>query len=171
MKNTLRRLVILVLSLTITVSLFSVVSAAEGEPEAQPYASLHFALTDVYIAPLGGGKIAIEAETVGTGTMDEIGVSSITVWAKNANGTNTLKKTYTRYNTSGMIRTNSSYHFVRLDYAGVAGTQYYVIVAFYAKDSRGGETLRQTSKTITATTGYYSDHDNVCSRICSGMES
>lgn len=151
MKNTLRRLVVLILSLTIAVSLFGAVSAAEDEPEAQPYASLHFAATDVYIAPLGDGKIAIEAEVVGTGTMEEIGISAITVWSKNTNGTGTLKKTYTRYNTSGMIRTNSSGHFVRLDYEGVAGTQYYVIVAFYAKDSRGGETLRQTSKTITAT--------------------
>lgn len=151
MKDALRRLVVLLLISTIAVSLFGTVSAAEEELDAQPYASLHFAATDVSIAPLGNGKIAIEAEAVGTGTMDEIGISSITVWSKNANGTNTLKKTYNRYNTSGMIKANSSGHFVRLDYAGVVGTQYYVIVAFYAKDSRGGETLRQTSKTITAT--------------------
>lgn len=151
MKDALRRLVGLLLIFTIAVSLFGTVSAAEEEPDAQPYASLHFSATGVNITPLGNGKIAIEAEVVGTGTMDEIGISSITVWSKNANGTNTLKKTYTRYNTSGMIEENTFTHYVRQDYSGVAGTQYYVIVAFYAKDSRGGETLRQTSKTITAT--------------------
>lgn len=150
MKGELRRLIVTFLVITIAVSLFGTVSVAENGPEAQPYASLHFTATGVVLTPLGNGVVAIEAEAVGTGTMEEIGMSSISVWAKNSDGTSTLKKTYTRYNTSGMIKTNSSGHYVRLDYNGVPGTQYYAIVAFYAKDSRGGETLRQTSNTVTA---------------------
>lgn len=113
-------------------------------------ASAYFAVTDAVAYAEKNGKILIEADVCATGMMDEIGVKSITIYEKQSDGYYDDVKTYTRYNTSGMISTNNYEHFKSLTYQGTVGKKYYADIAFYAKDSDGNETLSSITNIVTA---------------------
>ena len=113
-------------------------------------ASAYFAVTDAVAYAEENGKILIEADVCATGMMDEIGVKSITIYEKQSDGYYDSVKTYTRDNTSGMIRTNNYDHFKSLTYQGTVGTKYYATIAFYAKNSSGSETLYCDTNVVTA---------------------
>lgn len=113
-------------------------------------ASAYFAVTDAVAYAEENGKILIEADVCATGMMDEIGVKSITIYEKQSDGYYDDVKTYTRYNTSGMISTNNYEHFKSLTYQGTVGKKYYADIAFYAKDSDGNETLSSITNIVTA---------------------
>ena len=113
-------------------------------------ASAYFAVTDAVAYAEENGKILIEADVCATGMMDEIGVKSITIYEKQSDGYYDSVKTYTRDNTSGMIRTNNYEHFKSLTYQGTVGTKYYATIAFYAKNSSGSETLYCDTNVVTA---------------------
>ncbi|MGO5048706.1 hypothetical protein [Dysosmobacter sp. Sow4_B12] len=113
-------------------------------------ASAYFAFTDAVAYAEENGKILIEADVCATGMMDEIGVKSITIYEKQSDGYYDDVKTYTRNNTSGMIRTNNYEHFKSITYQGTIGKKYYAEIAFYAKDSEGNETLYCDTNVVTA---------------------
>ena len=117
---------------------------------ASARASAYFAVTDALAYAEENGKILIEADVCATGMMDEIGVKSITIYEKQSDGYYDDVKTYTRYNTSGMISTNNYEHFKSLTYQGTVGKKYYADIAFYAKDSDGNETLSSITNIVTA---------------------
>lgn len=113
-------------------------------------ASAYFAVTDAVAYAEEDGKILIEADVCATRTMDEVGVKSITIYEKQSDGYYDDVKTYTRYNTSGMIATNNYTHFKSLTYQGTIGKKYYAEIAFYAKNSDGNETLYCDTNVVTA---------------------
>ena len=113
-------------------------------------ASAYFAITHAVAYAVKNGKILIEADVCATGMMDEIGVKSITIYEKQSNGYYDDVKTYTRYNTSGMISTNNYEHFKSITYQGTIGKKYYAEIGFYAKNSSGSETLYYDTNIVTA---------------------
>lgn len=115
-------------------------------------ASDYFAGTDAVAYAEANGKIYIEGECIGTGTMDEIGIKSITIYEKQSDGYYDSVYTYTRYNTSGMIAYNDYSHFKSVTYQGTVGKKYYAEIAFYAEDSDGYEILYHDTNVVTAVT-------------------
>ena len=113
-------------------------------------ASDYFAVTSAVAYAEENGKILIEADVCATETMAEVGVKSITIYEKQSDGYYDDVKTYTRYNTSGMIATNNYTHFKSLTYQGTIGKKYYAEIAFYAKNSDGNETLYCDTNVVTA---------------------
>lgn len=112
--------------------------------------SAYFAVTSAVAYAEENGKILIEADACATDIMDEVGVKSITIYEKQSDGYYDDVKTYTRYNTSGMISTNNYEHFKSLTYQGTIGNKYYARIAFYAKNSDGNETLYSDTNVVTA---------------------
>ena len=144
MKQFPRRLCSLIAALILTTALLVPLACAAVR------ASDYFAYTDAVAYAEENGKILIEADACATDIMDEIGVKSITIYEKQSNGYYDDVKTYTRYNTSGMISTNNYEHFKSITYQGTIGKKYYAEIAFYAKDSEGNETLYSNTNVVTA---------------------
>ena len=117
---------------------------------AAEQASYYFAATDAVAYAEADGKILIEADALATDIMDVIGVESITVYEKQADGYYDDVYTYTRYNTSGMTRTNNVEHFKSVIYQGTVGKKYYARIAFYAENDEGSETLYHNTNVVTA---------------------
>ncbi len=144
MKRFTRRLCGLISALILTAALLVPMACAAVQ------ASAYFAVTDVVAYAEEDGKIYIEADVCATRTMEEVGVKSVTIYEKQSDGYYDEVKTYTRYNTSGMISTNNIHNFKSLTYQGTIGKKYYAEVAFYAKNSEGNETLYHDSNVVTA---------------------
>lgn len=144
MKQFSRRLCSFIAALTLSVALLVPVACAAAR------ASDFFAVTDAVAYAEENGKILIEADVCATETMDEVGVKSITIYEKQSDGYYDDVKTYTRYNTSGMIATNIYEHFKSITYQGTIGKKYYATIAFYAKNSDGSETLYCDTNVVTA---------------------
>ena len=144
MKQFSRRLCSLTAALILTAVLLVPMACAAAR------ASDYFAVTSAVAYAEENGKILIEADVCATGMMDEIGVKSITIYEKQSDGYYDDVKTYTRYNTSGMISTNNYEHFKSLTYQGTVGKKYSADIAFYAKDSDGNETLSSITNIVTA---------------------
>lgn len=144
MKQFSRRLCSLTAALILTAVLLVPMACAAAR------ASDYFAVTSAVAYAEENGKILIEADVCATETMAEVGVKSITIYEKQSDGYYDDVKTYTRYNTSGMIATNNYTHFKSLTYQGTIGKKYYAEIAFYAKNSDGNETLYCDTNVVTA---------------------
>lgn len=117
---------------------------------ATPRASDYFALTEAWATPTGGGSFIVEFDINATDIMKELGAKEITIWEKQDDGSYEEVKTFTRYNTSGLIDTNVAVAYGKVTYQGTAGTKYYATVALYAKNASGSETLYHETRVITA---------------------
>ena len=144
MKQFSRRLCSLTATLILAVVLLVPMACATTRSSA------YFAVTSAVAYAEEDGKILIEADVCATRTMDEVGVKSITIYEKQSDGYYDDVKTYTRYNTSGMIATNNYTHFKSLTYQGTIGKKYYAEIAFYAKNRDGNETLYCDTNVVTA---------------------
>ena len=110
----------------------------------------YFGCTEVWATATGSGKFIVEFDINATHTMTEVGATSIAIWEKESgNSSYTKVKTFTRYNTSGLIENNSAFAYGKLSYTGKAGAKYYAIVTLYAKDSSGSETMHQDTNTVS----------------------
>lgn len=139
-----RRLCSFIAALILTATLLEPMACATAR------ASDYFAVTSAVAYAEENGKILIEADVCATETMSEVGVKSITIYEKQSDGYYDDVKTYTRYNTSGMIAANNYTHFKSLTYQGTIGKKYYAEIAFYAKNSDGNETLYCDTNVVTA---------------------
>lgn len=125
---------------------FSTVTSAYATAKASDY----FAVTEAWATALGRGKVLIEFDMGTTHTMNELGALHIVVKEQQSDGSFKSVKTFSRYNTSGLIDKNSTSAYGRVTYYGTSGKKYYAIVAFYAADDDGSEILQQFTNTITA---------------------
>ena len=139
MKQKFIRLIIFTLTFVI---LLGTVSASAQSQRASDY----FSYTRVVATPLGDGEFAVEFDINATHIMDRLGATEIVIWERQSNGSYEDVKTYT----SGLIDTNTSAAYRRVDYQGTPGVRYYATVALYAKDSSGIETLYSNTSVITA---------------------
>lgn len=113
-------------------------------------ASNYFASTAIIVTPTGSGNLVLEIDVNATRTMQEVGASKIIVYEQQSNGKYAAVKTFTRDNTSSLITKNDAFAYARVSYHGKVGVNYYALAAFYAKNSRGSETLYDNSKVVTA---------------------
>lgn len=134
----------LVMALSLLIGAFPVAQAVEAR------ASDYFWYTDVRATPQGGGKLIVEFDVGSTEIMTELGASKIVIYEQQSNGTYAAVKTFTRYNTSGMIVKDDSCVYNKVSYSGTSGTKYYAVITFYAKNAKGSETKQRTTNTITA---------------------
>lgn len=139
-----KKIVGLILSLSIILSLTIPVLAAS------PRANEYITYTEARITKTGSGSFSVEFDVDATRVMKELGAKEITIYEQQSNGTYEEVKTFTRYNTSGLIDTNVITADGGVTYGGTVGTRYYATVAIYAKDASGSETLYCDTKIITA---------------------
>ena len=136
------RMICIVLALSLV---FAVPVSAESE--AQPWASLFFAVHDCFLIRVDSSTFKICFDVLGTGTMYEIGVSSIEV-DRSADGENwSLMRTYDAEDYPQMLGENTITHdgYITYRYAN-PGYYYRAYITFYARNSRGiGERYRYTA--------------------------
>lgn len=143
-KHKIRKLVSLVMAITILACVLPLANAADTR------ASDYFWRTDATIAPTGNGNIAVDFNVVAAETMKEVGASKIVIYEKQSNGTYKDVKTFTRYNTPNLIESESLGFAMRVSYKGAPGVKYYAVITFYAKNAQGSATRKETTQIITA---------------------
>lgn len=110
----------------------------------------YFAATEVWATATGSGKMIVEFDINATHVMTEVGAAEIIIYEKQSDGSYESVKTFTRYNTSGMIEKNTAGAYGIVHYTGKSRTKYYATLELYAKDANGYEYKYRTTNTITA---------------------
>ena len=109
-------------------------------------ASLFFTKMSTYLEKTSGTTFEVWFEVTATGTMEELGVSTIKVERSSDKSTWTTMKTYSKANYSQMTDDNTVAHADCVTYTGTSGYYYRARVTFYAKNSSGsGEYVLYTS--------------------------
>ena len=142
MKKTTRTLLLMVLIISIMST--SVVMAYAVTPRSNAYISSF----NNEVSAIGDGKIKIEFETRGTGTMDKIGASTIKVYDQNG-WVYSFFMSNPAY-TSQLIGTKSTHYYGSVIYQGVEGNTYHATVTHYAAKGSGSGTEDLTSNSAVA---------------------
>ena len=134
--------------LLILPALFSFGAAAAYIPPDAPDASAYISSYSVSIINGGSGKLKVDFDITGTGTMTKIGASCIKIYK--STGAHIATIWHTDSGRSGMMGSNMPYHSDVETYTVTPGS-YYVVITFYAKNSSGSDAISfQTgNKTIT----------------------
>lgn len=104
------------------------------QPRESPYLSTYGAY--VYLA--GDGLVQVYFNVQGTGTMDELGVLSISLYESKDGSNWTWKKTFTHDSTAGMLSYNDNFHSSHVEYQGIEGRYYKAYVCVWGgKDGKG----------------------------------
>ncbi len=138
-----------VISMLLVLSaLFLVSAAAAYIPPDSPDASAYISSYSVSIINGGSGKLKVDFDITGTGTMTKIGASCITIYKSNGDYVATIW--HTSSGRGGMMGSNTFYHSDVETYTVTPGS-YYVIITFYAKNSSGhdSQSVQTGTKTIT----------------------
>ena len=134
----------LFLAFLMIIALFPTAQAAEAR------ASYYFSRFEDSVTALGNGKIAVEFDVVSTHTMTTLGASTVYIYEKQSDGSYEKVKTYTSATVSNMLQSNTTHAYCCITYQGKAGTKYYAVVNYYAKDASGYENYKCTTNTVTA---------------------
>ena len=137
-KKKIYRIALLILAVSLCLSLFA--------PVAHARASKYILLYGASVVADGNGKVSVWYDITGTGTMDQIGSTSIVIYE---NGSSV--KTFYSSTTPSMMTTNKLYHGGSVTYSGVAGKTYYAIVYFWAGKNGDGDSRSKTTTAIVAT--------------------
>lgn len=103
---------------------------------------------DFYVAGMtagSNGKVTVSYHITGTGTMDQIGAISITIYE---NGT--AVKTYSSSTTVGMMSSNTFIHASTITYSGTVGKSYSAYVTFQAGKNGGWYNRGMDTNSVTA---------------------
>ena len=126
-------------------------SAASSDPiEITPHDSAYFSQRRLSISPGGNGQLQISLFVAAKAIMSEVGATQIVVYEKQANGSYSAVRTYTRYNHSGMIQKNRATAQINIVYPGTPGKYYFVTAACYAKNASGSQTTWMGPSAIKA---------------------
>lgn len=142
MKKTMRTLLLMILIISIMST--SVVMAYAVTPRSNAYVSSF----DNEITAIGDGKVKIEFETWGTGTMDKIGASTIKVYDQDG-WVYSFFMSNSAY-TSQMIGTKTTHFYGSVTYQGVEGNTYHATVTHYAAKDGGSGTENYTTNSVVA---------------------
>lgn len=142
MKKAARTLLVMILIISIMST--SLVMAYAVTPRSNAYV----ASFDNEVTAIGDGKIKIEFETRGTGTMDKIGASTIKVYDQDG-WVYSFFMSNSAY-TSQMIGTKSTHFYGSVIYQGVEGNTYHATVTHYAAKGSGSGTENLTSNSAVA---------------------
>lgn len=142
MNTQFKRILTIVIAITLAFSLFSpiTVSAASSET-VQPYASNYLTSYNTYIYRVGtDGEIHIWFDVMGTGDMDEIGVLSIELYEVSSTGQETWIKTFLHEDHASMLATDDWYHASYVSYQGSTTKNYKAYVCIWAGKNGSGDT-------------------------------
>ena len=131
------RLASLILVVFLTFSLLA--------PVAQARASLYIFSYSATIHTEGNGKVSVWFDITGTGTMEEIGAKTVTIYENNKS-----VFTYSFLADPSMMSYNKAFHCSSVTYSGVAGRSYYAVVSFWAAKQGGGDGRSVTTSSIIA---------------------
>ena len=131
------RLASLVLTLVICLCFFTTVAQARASDYLLAYGAS--------IVADGYGKVSVWYDVTGTGKMDEVGSTVITIYE---NGT--LVKTFQYTTTPSMMAYNTNFHGGSVSYYGVSGRSYYSYVTFWAGKQGDGDNRTKQTSTIVA---------------------
>ena len=137
-KKTILRGATLIFAVLLSVSLLA--------PVAQARASAYIFSYAISVCPDGNGKVSAWFDVSGTGTMEELGTKTITIYE---NGT--AVKSFSYLSTPSMMAYNTAFHYGSVSYDGVKGKSYYAIATFWAAKQGGGDSRTKQSATIVAT--------------------
>lgn len=124
-------------------TLLSIGAFAAYNPPDSPDASAYISSYSVRILNGGNGKLKVDYDVTGTGTMTKIGATCIKIYT--CSGSHIATIWHFDSGRSGMLGSNKAYHSDVETYTVTPGS-YYVKVVIYAKNSSG-------SDAITVTTG------------------
>lgn len=142
MKKIARTLILIVLIISIMST--SVVMAYAVTPRSNAYVS---SFTNE-ITAIGDGKVKIKFETLGMGTMDKIGASTIKVYDQDG-WVYSFFMSNSAY-TSQMIGTKTTHFYGSVTYQGVEGNTYYATVTHYAAKGSGSGTEDLNTNAVVA---------------------
>lgn len=143
MKKTMRTFLLIIL----TISLMSTtVAFAESQPA--PQSNAYISSFDDKISAIGDGKIKVEFETWGMGTMDKVGASVVKIYDQDG-WVYTFNMSNSAY-TSQMIGTKTVHFYGSVTYQGVEGNTYYATVTHYAAKGSGSGTENYTTNSVVA---------------------
>lgn len=126
--------VLLVFCVVLTMPVY--VEAADSQR-----ASLYFAVYDVYIYKAGGNNYKACVDVTGTGGMQEIGASSVSI-QRSSDGVNwTTIYTFTAEDYPDMIAKNTGTHYWYISRTAGSNMCYRLEVELWAKDYRGTGSL------------------------------
>lgn len=139
------RIIALVL---VFVALLGIEALAAYNPPDSPDASAYISSYSVSIINGGSGKLKVDFDVTGTGTMTKIGATCIKIYTCSGSHVATIWSTDS--GRSGMLGSNKIYHSDVESYTVTPGS-YYVKVVIYAKNSSGSDAITVTTgcKTIT----------------------
>lgn len=132
---------ILVFVLIISIMLSSVASAASTRE------SSFFNAYVAHIANAGNGKVTVEFGVVATHRMTQLGVYKAVVYTGSGGYVKTVY--YTDPGCSSMMKSDASVYYSDFDVQLTVGNSYYMVLTFYAKDSRGTGLMPYTTGVFT----------------------
>ena len=115
---------------------------------AEPQSNSYILQTTVAPVALGDGVIEVDCAVVGTGRMEKIGISRITLYK--ADGTRLESHSYTESGYEYLMGYNKSNHNAFIPFQCVPGESYYAVVGFYAGKGNGAGGHQMVSAIITA---------------------
>ena len=134
--------------LLILSALFSFSATAAYIPPDSPDASAYISSYSVSIINGGSGKLKVDFDITGTGTMTKIGASCIKIYK--STGAHIATIWHTDSGRSGMMGSNTIYHSDVETYTVTPGS-YYVKITFHARNSSGSDSQTVTTGTKTIT--------------------
>lgn len=149
MKNRVRRIVAVFLTVCIMCTIASPVSAVDSHTDMiSPQASKYIVSVFAYVeAGSSKGSLNVQFNITGNGKMSSLGAKKIQIY--DANGT--CVKTFNSYDTSGMLGSNQFAYASHVTYTGAkSGAYYYAVVTFKASNSSGGDSYTYTTKSAAA---------------------
>ena len=129
--------------LLVCVMVFSAVAVTADA--AEPRASQYFAYSSIYFWNTSGNNYEIWFDVSALGTMQEVGVSKITVQRSTDEENWTTVKTYYKEDYPQMTRLNAGHHCSCVPFTATPGYSYRAIVYLYARNSSGYGSLRETT--------------------------
>ena len=138
------RYLCLLLALVIATSFpVSAVEEAEGSRS-----SIFFGNFSVYLDPEDDFNFAVVFHVTGTGTMQKLGASKITVQISEDGENWATTQVYTMEDHPEFIRENAVFHGYDFNYNGSRGFYYRAIIQLYAKNSKGTGKMTAYTSTI-----------------------
>ncbi len=137
MKKTIMKAIaiILVLSLALPVNV-----SATANDDVMPIASYYLDAYNTYVCAMGGGRVEVWFEVMGTGIMDEIGVLSIKLYESTDRQNWTRVKTFSYENYDTMLIYNDFWHSDCVSYQGIVGRYYKAYVCIWSGEDGLGDT-------------------------------
>lgn len=137
--------IIPLLLLSIILSTSAAAFAAEPSKDIEPRASMFISSYSGASYALSGGRIKVQFDAVGTGTMDRVGAGQVVIQQSSNNSTWTSVKTYHYTKYPSMTDTNCASHASSVTYYGTVGRYYRAVITIYAeKDGMSDSRLKTT---------------------------